>query len=332
MTSPRIADERPRFVRRSTNRASLRSTWDRRRMVPSTFGSRARHGRRRRSTTLDTDFRGFQPVAATRKFRWCRRFQPTSGHVDSVHVQCPARSDCPRPIDLPWPGDGAGIAGHGQHHPGLPRGRYDGGRDHRRVPDARCRRDSSCCGPWRRTGPRRVPRGRFGVRVKLDENFPGSSAPIFAGAGHDVDTVGDEGLAGSDDRTVSPARRSRSSDLWSHSTGASATYSDIHPVITLGSWCFESTINRPPRSETRCAYLSSPPISMRSLDVSPSFTNATCGSVVRPTPDTLTASAPAFATAGPSHIRDGHPKHPSVAPPSRHRQAIGLCRLFTRTI
>jgi predicted nuclease of predicted toxin-antitoxin system len=40
------------------------------------------------------------------------------------------------------------------------------------------------------------------VKVKLDENLPGSSAPIFAQAGHDVDTVEDEGLAGRDDPTV----------------------------------------------------------------------------------------------------------------------------------
>ncbi len=41
------------------------------------------------------------------------------------------------------------------------------------------------------------------MRVKLDENLPVSAASIFAAAGHDVDTVGDEGLAGSDDPTVS---------------------------------------------------------------------------------------------------------------------------------
>jgi predicted nuclease of predicted toxin-antitoxin system len=41
------------------------------------------------------------------------------------------------------------------------------------------------------------------VRVKLDENLPLSAASIFAAAGHDVDTVEDEGLAGCDDPTVS---------------------------------------------------------------------------------------------------------------------------------
>lgn len=41
------------------------------------------------------------------------------------------------------------------------------------------------------------------MRIKLDENLPTSSAPIFAAAGHDVDTAESEGLAGSDDATVS---------------------------------------------------------------------------------------------------------------------------------
>jgi len=34
------------------------------------------------------------------------------------------------------------------------------------------------------------------VRVKLDENVPVNAASIFAAAGHDVDAVADEGLAG----------------------------------------------------------------------------------------------------------------------------------------
>jgi predicted nuclease of predicted toxin-antitoxin system len=40
------------------------------------------------------------------------------------------------------------------------------------------------------------------VKVKLDENLPAGSTPIFARTGHDVDTVEDEGLAGRDDPTV----------------------------------------------------------------------------------------------------------------------------------
>lgn len=43
------------------------------------------------------------------------------------------------------------------------------------------------------------------MRIKLDENLPVSAVPIFAEAGHDVDTVIDEELAGSDDPTVSRA-------------------------------------------------------------------------------------------------------------------------------
>jgi Domain of unknown function (DUF5615) len=34
------------------------------------------------------------------------------------------------------------------------------------------------------------------VKVKLDENLPVSSAAILTGAGHDVDTVAQQGLIG----------------------------------------------------------------------------------------------------------------------------------------
>jgi Domain of unknown function (DUF5615) len=40
------------------------------------------------------------------------------------------------------------------------------------------------------------------VKFKLDENLPPSSAAILAGAGHDVDTVGEEGLSGATDPEV----------------------------------------------------------------------------------------------------------------------------------
>jgi predicted nuclease of predicted toxin-antitoxin system len=40
------------------------------------------------------------------------------------------------------------------------------------------------------------------VKFKLDENLPVSSAAILAGAGHDVDTVGQEGLSGAPDPEV----------------------------------------------------------------------------------------------------------------------------------
>ncbi len=43
------------------------------------------------------------------------------------------------------------------------------------------------------------------MRVKLDENIPSRVGVIVADAGHDVDTVVDEGLAGADDPTVSAA-------------------------------------------------------------------------------------------------------------------------------
>ena len=41
------------------------------------------------------------------------------------------------------------------------------------------------------------------MKVKLDENLPRRVAPLLAEAGHDVDSVHDEGLAGADDPTVS---------------------------------------------------------------------------------------------------------------------------------
>jgi predicted nuclease of predicted toxin-antitoxin system len=40
------------------------------------------------------------------------------------------------------------------------------------------------------------------VRIKLDENFDVRLAAPLAAAGHDVDTVRDEGLAGSGDATI----------------------------------------------------------------------------------------------------------------------------------
>ena len=40
------------------------------------------------------------------------------------------------------------------------------------------------------------------MRFKLDENLPVSSAAILAGSGHDVDTVGQEGLSGAPDPEV----------------------------------------------------------------------------------------------------------------------------------
>lgn len=40
------------------------------------------------------------------------------------------------------------------------------------------------------------------MRIKLDENLHVGLAATFAAAGHDVDTVIDEGLSGADDPTV----------------------------------------------------------------------------------------------------------------------------------
>lgn len=43
------------------------------------------------------------------------------------------------------------------------------------------------------------------MRVKLDENLPRRVAPLLADAGHDVDSVHDEGLAGAPDPEVATA-------------------------------------------------------------------------------------------------------------------------------
>jgi predicted nuclease of predicted toxin-antitoxin system len=45
------------------------------------------------------------------------------------------------------------------------------------------------------------------VKIKLDENLPYHLSVEIAAAGHDVDTVGDEGLAGSSDPDVLDAAR-----------------------------------------------------------------------------------------------------------------------------
>jgi predicted nuclease of predicted toxin-antitoxin system len=45
------------------------------------------------------------------------------------------------------------------------------------------------------------------VRIKLDENLPGSLAGRLTRRGHDVDTVVDEGLAGAEDPVVLVATR-----------------------------------------------------------------------------------------------------------------------------
>jgi predicted nuclease of predicted toxin-antitoxin system len=46
------------------------------------------------------------------------------------------------------------------------------------------------------------------VRVKLDENMPRSASQVLVAAGHDVDTVVDEGLAGASDPEIVAAAAS----------------------------------------------------------------------------------------------------------------------------
>jgi uncharacterized protein DUF5615 len=51
------------------------------------------------------------------------------------------------------------------------------------------------------------------VKFKLDENLPVSSSAILTGAGHDVDTVIQEGLIGAPDQDVVAAAIKAVSDL-----------------------------------------------------------------------------------------------------------------------
>lgn len=47
------------------------------------------------------------------------------------------------------------------------------------------------------------------MKFKLDENLPASSAAILTSAGHDVDTVTQEGLVGAPDQDVVARRTNR---------------------------------------------------------------------------------------------------------------------------
>ncbi len=62
----------------------------------------------------------------------------------------------------------------------------------------------TCCRrPWCRAGTRRTaPAAAVTVKFKLDQNLPLSSTAILTSAGHDVDTVTQEGLIGAPDRDV----------------------------------------------------------------------------------------------------------------------------------
>ena len=73
------------------------------------------------------------------------------------------------------------------------------------------------------------------MKIKLDENLPRSAKPVLAAAGHDVDSVEDEGLAGADD-----PQSSGWSSPW---TVVSATLSDTRRDLMLASLSYESTTN-----------------------------------------------------------------------------------------
>lgn len=58
------------------------------------------------------------------------------------------------------------------------------------------------------------------MKFKLDENLPVSSAAILANAGHDVDTVPSEGMAGAPDQdVVAAATQAGRSHYTSKATG-----------------------------------------------------------------------------------------------------------------
>ncbi len=52
------------------------------------------------------------------------------------------------------------------------------------------------------------------MKVKLDENIAASAVHLFARAGHDVDTVIDEGLIGATDPAVLRAASRRRAVSW----------------------------------------------------------------------------------------------------------------------
>jgi predicted nuclease of predicted toxin-antitoxin system len=71
------------------------------------------------------------------------------------------------------------------------------------------------------------------VKFKLDENLPVSSAAILADAGHDVDTIGQEGLRGAPDPEVVAAAGRVLVSLDVRLGGIRAT----RPAVMPGSSC-----------------------------------------------------------------------------------------------
>ncbi len=88
------------------------------------------------------------------------------------------------------------------------------------------------------------------MRIKLDENIPVSAGEPLRSAGHDVDSVVDEGLAGATDSNVLAEATARDR-LVPRSTAASLTLGCIHPAPMPGSSCSGLRTSRPRRSCAR---------------------------------------------------------------------------------
>jgi predicted nuclease of predicted toxin-antitoxin system len=88
------------------------------------------------------------------------------------------------------------------------------------------------------------------VRIKLDENLPISAGEPLQSAGHDVDSVVDEGLAGATDTNVLAEATGRDR-LVITLDPASPMSGCTRPSPTPESSCSESTISRPRRSPAR---------------------------------------------------------------------------------
>ena len=74
------------------------------------------------------------------------------------------------------------------------------------------------------------------MKFKLDENLSASSAAISAGAGHDVDTLGQEGLSGATDPEVVAAATAAGRVLISLGVGLVIS-APTRPAVMPGSSC-----------------------------------------------------------------------------------------------
>jgi len=83
------------------------------------------------------------------------------------------------------------------------------------------------------------------VRFKLDENLPVSSAAILTAAGHDADTVGQEGLSGAPDPDVVIAATAGGDRRVTHTTDPGDPGFTPLGRITLSFDASDDVINSP---------------------------------------------------------------------------------------